>query len=389
LRRGRENRKTANAMSADSEREIPFEAVRTWVFEALLPYWAARGIDREHGGFLEELSPEGEATPRPDKRVRTLCRQIYVFSHAACLGWEEGAPLSAMGGEYLMARAALPGGGWAKTLSRQGAVTDATPDLYDLAFVLFALAWRYRLARESEVLAHLHATLDFIQHHMSAGEGFVSRLPDDGVRLQNPHMHLLEACLAAFEASGDERFLAQADALTALFRARLFDGATLGERFRPDWSRTPAQTLEPGHHFEWAWILAQYQRLRGGDWAEAAAALVASGERWGVDAAHAVYDAVGEDGAPLQASSRAWTNTERIKGWLGLYELTGRDPREAVGQSLALLFERYFAGAQPGAWTDRFDADGRPLTEAVPASIVYHLLLAFSEVLRLERRLRG
>ena len=129
--------------------------------------------------------------------------------------------------------------------------------------------------------------------------------------------------------------------------------------------------------------------MRGGDWAGDAAALVASGERFGVDAAHAVYDAVGEDYAPLQASSRAWTNTERIKGWLGLHELTGRDPRAAVSQSLRLLFERYFASAQPGAWIDRFDADGRPMTEAVPASIVYHLLLAFSEVLRLEPRLRG
>ncbi len=376
-------------MSADSEREIPFIAVRAWVFEALLPYWARRGIDREHGGFLEELSPAGEATPRPDKRVRTLCRQIYVFSHSACLGWEEGKALSAMGSQYLMARARLPGRGWAKTLSREGAVTDPTPDLYDLAFVMFALAWRYRLAREGEVLAQLHETLDFIQHNMSAGEGFVSRLPDNGARLQNPHMHLLEACLAAFEASGDERFLAQADGLTALFRARLFDGTSLGERFTPDWSRTPAQAFEPGHHFEWAWILAQYQRLRGGDWAGAAAALVASGERFGVDAGHAVYDTVGEDCAPLQSSSRAWTNTERIKGWLGLYELTGADPRAPLVQSLALLFERYFAGSQPGAWIDRFDAHGRPMTEAVPASIVYHLLLAFSEVLRLEPRLRG
>ena len=83
--------------------------MRAWVFTALLPYWARCGIDREHGGFLEELSPAGEATPRRDKRVRTSCRQIYVFSHAACLGWEQGAPLSAMGCEYLIARAGLAG----------------------------------------------------------------------------------------------------------------------------------------------------------------------------------------------------------------------------------------------------------------------------------------
>lgn len=368
--------------------EIPFNEVRTWMFGALLPFWARCGVDREHGGFLEEVSPEGAPTARCDKRVRTMCRQVYAFSHAALLGWQEGASLSEMGCEYLFKRARLPDGSWAKTLTREGGVLDATPDLYDLAFVLYALAWRYRLARESEVLAYLHGTLDFIQSFMRADEAFVARLPDDGVRLQNPHMHLLEACLTAFEASGDERFLGQADQVTTLFVNRLFDGASLGETFDRNWSRTAGQVLEPGHHFEWAWILARYQRLRGGDFSAHAAALIAWGERFGLGAAGAVLDIVDERGAPIRASSRAWANTERIKGWLGLYELSGRDPRAPVAQSLRLLFDRYFAGSAPGAWVDQFDAEGKPMTQAVPASIVYHLLLAFSEVLRLEPRLQ-
>ncbi len=238
------------------------------------------------------------------------------------------------------------------------------------------------------MLGLLHATLDFVQANMGAGEGFLARLPDDGARLQNPLMHLLEASLAAFDATGDERFLGQADELAALFSNRLFDGVTLGESFDRNWSRTPGQVLEPGHHFEWAWILAQYQRLRGGDFSAQAGALIAWGERFGVSAAGAVFDAVDERGAPIRASSRAWTNTERIKGWLGLYELSGRDPRAAVGQSTRLLFDRYLAGSSPGAWVDQFGADGKPMAEAVPASTVYHLLLAFSEVLRLEPKLQ-
>jgi mannose/cellobiose epimerase-like protein (N-acyl-D-glucosamine 2-epimerase family) len=369
--------------------EIPFAAIRAWTFEALLPFWARCGVDREHGGFHEEVDFQGAPTSRPDKRVRTLCRQVYAFSHGALLGWQEGAALSTLGFEHLVAHARLGGGAWAKALRRDGSVLDATADLYDLAFVLFAMAWRYRLTRDAEPLSLLHETLGFIRREMAADEGFVSRLPDDGVRLQNPHMHLLEASLAAFEATQDEKFLALADELTTLFRQKLFDGATLGERFDGGWRRAPAQALEPGHHFEWAWILAQHRRLRGADWAGAAETLVKYGERVGVQpGSRAVYDALGEDGAPLHASSRAWTNTERIKGWLGLYELTGADPRAAVAQSVKLLFERYFAPCQPGAWIDRFDAGGRPLSEAVPASIVYHLLLAFSEALRLEPRLQ-
>ena len=45
---------------------------------------------------------------------------------------------------------------------------------------------------------------------------------------------------------------------------------------------------------------------------------------------------------------------------------------------------RYFGDNIPGLWTDQFDASGKPLSTATPASCVYHLFLAFAEMLRLE-----
>ncbi|QGZ96568.1 AGE family epimerase/isomerase [Terricaulis silvestris] len=372
--------------------QIPFAAIRDWIFRDALPFWAEHGVDREHGGFLEELSHSGAPTACDFKRVRVQARQIYGFSHAAMLGWAPGAAMAKLGYDYLVAHARQPDGSWAKSLSRDGSAIDPTPDLYDLAFVIFAMAWRYRASGDAEALAHAYATLDYIQRSMRAPNGgFVSKLPDDGVLLQNPHMHLTEACLAAFEASGDQRFLDQARELIGLFKSKLFDGVTLGERFGPDWTRLDSEAgrvLEPGHHFEWPWILAQHQRLTGESVAGYPEALIAFGERFGLDErSRAVFDTVWDDGAVLQGASRAWTNTERIKGWLALYELTGRDPRAQVAESVNLLFDRYFAGSKPGLWVDRFDRDGAPMAEAVPASIVYHLLLAFTEVLRLEPKL--
>jgi N-acylglucosamine 2-epimerase/mannose-6-phosphate isomerase len=121
-----------------------------------------------------------------------------------------------------------------------------------------------------------------------------------------------------------------------------------------------------------------------------AAALAGFAEQHGVDAASgAVFDAVRDDGAPVRRSSRTWPNTERIKGHLALFELTGRDPRRPVAASARLLLDRYLAVTPRGAWIDQFDAQGRPMVEAVPASILYHLFLAFAEVLRLEAPLMG
>ena len=367
---------------------IPFAEVRQWM-DAALVFWAARGVDRTHGGFLEELSPAGEATDVSLKRVRVICRQTYVFSHAALLGKAEYEPLSALGYEYLIARARTPDGGWARRLSRQGEITDATPDLYDIAFVLFALGWRYKLTKEAEVLQRAHDTLAFVKTCMKGPcGGYWHWTPPSGPRLQNPHMHLLEACLNLFEASGDERYWSEAQGLVRLFEERFFDGTTLAEEFREDWARAsvPEQTsVEPGHLFEWAWILTQYRRLGGADFGEAADALVSFAERCGVDPRSGlVWDGLNALGQPTRKSSRMWTNTERIKGWLALTEVEKADGRPRVAQSCRVLFDRYLGVDPYGLWLDQIDENGAAASQIAPASTFYHVFLAFAEVLRLE-----
>ena len=363
---------------------VPFADIRAWMFEAALPFWAERGVDRADGGFYEELGPDGRPTDCSFKRVRMVCRQTYAFTHGALLGWKEGAALSDWGYQYLIEHARVGDGAWARTLTREGAVLDPGADLYDLSFVIFAMAWRYRFAGDAAARNYALETLNFIRTRMRAPNGgFWRQLPAEGVLAQNPHMHLAEACLAAFEATSADIFLETAREVVELFSKRFFNGATLGERFNPSWSRIPG-AIEPGHQFEWVWILANYQRLTGGDVAALAARSAEFAERHGVDSNGAVYDAVSEEGAVLKGSSRVWTNTERIKAAIGLYELDGRDPRPALLSTTQLIFSRYFAGNIPGLWTDQFDAEGQALTSATPASCVYHLFLAFAEMLRLE-----
>jgi mannose/cellobiose epimerase-like protein (N-acyl-D-glucosamine 2-epimerase family) len=196
-----------------------------------------------------------------------------------------------------------------------------------------------------------------------------------------------------FEASAEERFLDQAREIVGLFRRRFFDGRTLGEYFTDDWRRVegaPGRGIEPGHHFEWAWILAQYHRLTGEDVSAEAGALADFAERFGVDPqTQASYDEVRDDGAPLRQSSRTWPNTERIKAHLALFELTGRDPRAPVAATARLLLDRYLDVAPRGFWIDQFAADGAPLAQTAPASTFYHVFLAFAEILRLQARLEA
>jgi N-acylglucosamine 2-epimerase/mannose-6-phosphate isomerase len=364
------------------------EDLRSWMFAAALPLWSDRGIDHAHGGYVEQLDlagrPGGEV-----KRVRVVCRQIYVFSHASVLGWAEGDRLAERGYAYLTRHAALGGGAWARRLDPLGTIIDATPDLYDLAFVLFALGWRHRASGDPEALEHARRTLDYLDREMRhASGGFLHEKPAPGFRLQNPHMHLLEAALVLFETSGEEIFGALADELVELFLRRFFNprSGTLAEYFEEDWSPAAGdrgRVVEPGHQFEWAWILANHQRLRGRDLVAAARGLFDFAERHGVDpASRATYDAVRDDGLPLDRGSRTWPNTERMKGAIALYELTRRDPRPVLEESGRLLLDRYLAWPPAGAWMDAFDGEGRPIADKIPASTLYHVFLAFAETLR-------
>lgn len=373
---------------------IPFADVRAWMFDAALPFWGEKGLDHEHGGFHEELDLEGNPADIPFKRVRVTCRQVYVFSHAALLGWSPGAALAERGVRYLLDKAWQgPEQGWARRLSRDGAVIDGRADLYDIAFVMFAFAWRHRQARDKDSLRWLHETLCFVQERMRHGEGFWHMLPPEGPRIQNPHMHLLEASLAAFDATQDQVFLDQAKEIVGLFKTRFFDGATLGEYFTEDWKRIDGEKgriVEPGHQFEWAWILTQYQRVSGEDCTAAAQALVDFSERHGVDPqSQATFNSVRDDGAPIDPTSRTWPNTERLKAYLALFEATGRDPRAEAGGSTRLLLDRYLAVKPYGSWLDHFDAEGRPIVTTAPTSTLYHVFLAFAELLRLENEIKA
>ena len=368
------------------------EAIRSWMFDQALPFWAAHGLDREHGGYVEQLNLDGSDASVDFKRTRVAGRQVYVFSHAATMGWNASSQLAETGIAFLTERAWLgPDKGFARLTTRDGRVLDPTADLYDLAFVLFAFSWRHRAMKDQHSLTWMHRTLDFIEQHMRhpGGLGFWHQLPPQGFRLQNPHMHLTEACLAAFEATGEQRFADHAKALVKLFQTKFFDAAsgTLAEYFNDDWSRADGEdgrVTEPGHQLEWAWILNSARKLLGIDTAAEIRATIAFAERHGVDQRTAVtYNSVRDDGMAIDRGSRTWPNTERLKAAVALYELDGVDPAPVIDSTVELLLQRYLSDEPPGTWIDAFDEKGESESKTIPASTLYHVFLAFAEVLRI------
>jgi len=363
--------------------------IRAWLFEDAWPLWGGVGVDRSLGGFHEALDLAGRPAGLGYKRTRVTCRQVYVFAHAAELGWPPGAALCDHGYAFLK-RSQLGTGAWARQLTPAGDVLDPTIDLYDHAFVLHALAWRLRLTADREPLALAHGLVDFLERDLRAGPGlgFTHEQAPGGWRYQNPHMHLLEASLAMAEASRAARFLDLARELVGLFQRVFFDGRTLGEYFEANLAARAAgpmgQIVEPGHMFEWAWILAQYQRLSGERMGDAICALTDFAEAHGVHKVTGVtFNAVTPEGVVSDGGSRTWPNTERMKGWLARHEIAGGVRPAAADAAASLLLDRYLAVSPAGSWMDSFDAEGRPAAANAPTSTLYHVALSFAEYLRL------
>lgn len=355
--------------------------VRTWVYARMLPAWTAAGWDPVHGGFVETLTRTGAPNLAQPRRGRVAPRQVFAFATALMHGWDKDGAASRLidqGLDFLDGRARSPYGGWAHVLDGSGVVSDPRRDLYDHAFVALGAARAFQAtgdARAERLAREAFAVIDATQRN--GGPGWASPETAPGLKQSNPHMHMLEASLVWFEASGDPQARARIETLCWLFEAFMFDPATgaVGEDYEADWSPAPGAAgarIEPGHCYEWAWLLAEAQRLTGRDTASWSRRLIGFADAHGRGRDGFTLDAVASDGTPMAATARAWPQLERIRARLRFPETAA--PGEA-GRELAGFMAAYIDEASL-AWCDRREADGCAPMDYLPASMPYHFMTA-------------
>jgi mannose-6-phosphate isomerase len=357
----------------------------TWLRVAAWPTWLAHGIDRARGGFFEALSLDSKTCAADFRRLRVVARQIYVFSEAHRAGLPGAAEAVQIGLRFLEHHAVHPEGGYAWRFDLDHRAIDPTRDLYDHAFVLLALSSATAVEPAEKLRPEALHLLDWIEREFPHPEGgYMESLPHSTPRRQNPHMHLLEALLAAYEAFGDARFIDRAHRLVDVFATRLFDAQShaLPEYF--DEALQPVRKdgiflVEPGHHCEWVWLLHRYQALSAPrpDLQDVSRSLMAFVDRFGIDPVHGgLVDVLSSRGDVLGPAARLWPQTERLKA-----EFLRADP-DPDRQSQALAGMAAFL-LPDGLWHERRDPNGVYGLQPAPASSLYHITAAILTVERL------
>jgi mannose-1-phosphate guanylyltransferase/mannose-6-phosphate isomerase len=363
----------------------------TWLSIHALPTWWCLGADHEHGGFHDRLDWTVAPTPRA-RRIHVQARQVFVYAKAGQMGWR--GPWQAAvdhGLAWLETRHRRVDGLYRTLVAQDGSALDESAHLYGQAFVLLALATAAKALPEQREALSLRARdlAQRVTQVFSLSQGGFRALETGDALEADPIMHLFEASQAWLDVEPLALWEDLGRSIATHFLDRMIDRdrPQIREAFEADWSPKagPAgELIEPGHQFEWAWLLGRWGRRAG----DARAMTVAEGlyktGLTGIDRATGfVLDEFTADGAPTGPMARLWPQTERLRAVL-LFE-TDPEAKSAAVDAAASALESYFTKDPPGLWRDSPPGLGVS-EEAALASSFYHIVGALTALDELTER---
>jgi mannose/cellobiose epimerase-like protein (N-acyl-D-glucosamine 2-epimerase family) len=379
-----------------------------------MSFYHPRAID-PRGGFYHFFKDDGTIYDAVTRHLVSSTRFVFTYS-AAYQHFHQPEYLEGVkrGMDFLRNVHRNPAtGGYAWMLKfREGRpeVQDDTNHCYGLAFVLLAYSCALAVGL-SEAKDYLKETFDLMEqrfwseeHGLYADEATGDWKTLFPYRGQNANMHSCEALIAAFEATGDVRYLQRAFLIArniTVRQARLTDGL-IWEHYRPDWSvdweynRGDRTNIfrpwgyQPGHLTEWAKLLVILERhknhvegdtgwmtIRAADLFSSALARAWDHEYGGI------YYGFAPDGTIYDSDKYFWVQAESLAAAALLAAHTKEASYWDWYDRIWAYSWRHFVDHRYGAWYRILTRDNRQYSdEKSPAGKVdYHTMGACYEVL--------
>lgn len=390
------------ARAGRGERTAPEWAV--WFHGTLMPWWLEQARDTLHGGFFDRLTEDGVVQVDDPKSTLVQARLLFTLSHLYLRKPDDRLLDGARAAHrFLTEHLRDPrDGGYVRAVDRTGRPTGLATDRikrsYDQSFVLLALSTYQRVEKSKALADQFGECWTFVEtrltdpetgalyeddtvHHVDHGAG-------DALRAQNPHMHMFEALLQAYEMTGDAIWMRRAEDMLAVVRRHFIDAenGTIIEFRAADLSPAKGRAgslREIGHQCEWSWLLDRYVRLGGNaDALTLADRMMGFAERFGYHPEGpmkgAAYDEVHSDGRVMTDTMLLWPQTEAGKAYVARFERLGRGAdAERAHDFMRIVFQIYFAGRK--AWRNRVDGAGRTLQAESLSRLLYHVTVFVTE----------
>lgn len=356
-----------------------------------MSFYHPRCIDRS-GGFFHFFKDDGTVFDRETRYLVNSTRFIFNYAMAHThfraptyldavrhgLRFLREAHLDANTGRYA----------WAVRVQgdpQQVQVIDDTEYAYGLAFVILAYAHAL-MAGVQEAREWLDETWTRLNDlFWESGPGlYADEAAADGslrpYRGQDANMHICEALLSAYEATGESRYLERAELLARNITLRQADltGGLVWEHYRRDWSvdwdyhrNQPdllfrAYGFQVGHQTEWAKLLLILNRHQPQEWlvSRAQSLFDTAMERGWDDVELGLRHRLGPDGRTVIDDRKFfWTQAESIAAAALLGQCTSLEHYWRWFDRLWSYAWTYFIDHEHGAWFHTLSRDNRKLDD--------------------------
>jgi mannose-6-phosphate isomerase len=357
-----------------------FAAVQQHFREVIVPLWQGPGWNAELALPYEALDAEHRPLPPQRYRAMACARQLYLFS--SLIG--EPAVPTAQDRAAALFRSLqqhfhdAEHGGWFYSIDAYGVPLDQRKDLYTHAFIIFACAHYWAKVREPLVESVLNAALEVVAVRFATDDGLYEASLDrdwsslESGPLQNPLMHLAEAFLATLAVRDDADVQTALGTLCNALQRRFIDHQHGVMMEKPlgavdNW-------FEPGHQFEWFFLLESSPQLKGTLLHSALERAFVYAEQAGVDPQTGTVSGMLDiNGTVRDGTQRIWAQAEYLRA------LTLRPgSQELLGRQLNALQQRFL---HAGGWYECLDAAGTVSRRDMPSTTPYHLATCYRGLL--------
>jgi mannobiose 2-epimerase len=397
-----------SALSGAAERELR---------EGILPFWAERTVDSEHGGFYGHLDNDLQVDPTAAKGAVLNTRILWTFS-AAYRAFPDPLYREMADRAYFYLLDHFwdeEHSGLVWMVDHRGDILNDRKQTYGQAFGIYAFSEYFRASGEREALERAIRLFENVEEHAfePAHGGYVEALTRDWSSLedmrlsdidlnvpysQNTHLHLLEAYTTLLQVWPETVVRERLQALWEILAYRIRDEKTNTLVLFQDRDWQPlSEAISHGHNIEASWLLCETADALADETIRerTKAIALAMAERVlanGFDHMHGgVSDAIDHHSAVL--GKEWWPQAEAVVGFLNAFDLSGRE--EFLGAALEswrFIEEHVIDRTQGyGEWYYRVSPEGKPeleLPKVSPWKCPYHNARAALEVIERTKRLR-